>query len=345
MAPRIFCAAFALVSINTVARAGEPTKLFAGDDPIEVTLAGPIGDLVRKAPHSTDPYPATLSYAAETHAIELSARGRSRRDRQVCQFPPLRVKFVEKPAEGSLFHKQRKLKLVTHCRKTAHYQQFYLLEYASYKLLNLMTPASFKVRLVNLAYIDSKKGKTIIERTGFFIEDVDDLAKRVGMKEVERPGFALSQYDRTALAQVALFHYMIGNLDWSVLDGAASEDCCHNGKVIGANEEAQAALLSAPYDFDHAGLVDAPYATPPHGLSLRNVRIRSYRGFCALNAETRAAAAEIRARREEFFAAIVATPGLSERSVAKASRYLEGFFQDIASDEAVEKNLLRHCRK
>ena len=65
--------------------------------------------------------PAVLTYtdaAGEQVRLELKVRtrGRYRRQRGTCSFPPLRLNFVTKQAKRTVFAKQDKLKLVTHCR-------------------------------------------------------------------------------------------------------------------------------------------------------------------------------------------------------------------------------------
>ena len=54
-------------------------------------------------------------------------RGITRRDSEICPFPPLRVVFTEKPPAMSLFKGQKSLKLVTHCRPAESFQQYLLL--------------------------------------------------------------------------------------------------------------------------------------------------------------------------------------------------------------------------
>jgi hypothetical protein len=44
-----------------------------------------------------------------------------------------------------------------------------------------------------------------------------------------------------------------------------------------------------------------------------------------------------------MMAAITSTPGLDPQRAAKAISYLDGFFADIASDDAVNSRLLRRC--
>jgi hypothetical protein len=92
-----------------------------------------------------------------------------------------------------------------------------------------------------------------------------------------------------------------------------------------------------PYDFDFSGLVDAPYATPPEGFSIRNVRQRLYRGYCAHSAQAPAVASEITAKRGELIALLGTVPGLDERNRARAAAYLDAGFNDIATGRPLAK--------
>ena len=64
------------------------------------------------------------------------------------------------------------------------------------------------------------------------------------------------------MTRVALFEYMIGNLDWSV-------PVRHNIKLIVPKEDSNAIAFPVPYDFDYSGLVKTDYAIPPPELELR----------------------------------------------------------------------------
>ena len=169
--------------------------------------------------------------AADSHAIKLSARGITRRKGDVCQFPPLRIDFAAAPAATSLFRGQKRLKLVTHCRQSPGFQQYVLLEFATYRLFNVLTPASFQVRLATVDYVDAG-GKPPISRIGFFIEDTDDAARRNGLREA-RVGARIqtAQLSARDAARVAVFEYMIGNLDWSTRAGPPGDGCCHNSRL------------------------------------------------------------------------------------------------------------------
>ena len=341
-------AAAVCAALIAPAQAKDPKPLFASDEVIQIRIEAPFRDLIRKAPNSTDPYPALLtleSASGEQHAIMLSARGNSRRDTNLCRFPPLRVAFNEKPDDPSLFDGQKRLKLVTHCRKSKSYQQYYLLEYAAYKLLNVLTPQSLNVRLAEITYVEAGKGKTIATRYGFFIEDTDDAAKRNGLKEIDIPDISLSQLNMDAAARMSLFQYMIGNLDWSMHNGPLGKDCCHNAKLIGDKGGALDDIIAVPYDFDYSGLVDTPYAIPPESVRVRNVRTRRYRGYCVHNEQVRLKAQNFLAQKQALLGVIENVPGLTTSKRNNAKRYMGTFFQNIADEKKLESRLLKYCRE
>jgi hypothetical protein len=337
-------AAFALfLMLAAPARAGEATILFSSDAPLDVAIAADWRKVEASDPEDA-PVPGVLTAGGETLAVEITTRGKSRRRAEVCDFPPLSVTFAQKPAEASLFVKQKKLKLVTFCRRSSSHEQIVLKEFAAYRLYNAVTPQSFRVRLLSVAYKDARNGKTEITRRGFFIEDQGDLARRVDMEEVKRGRTPVAMYDQQSAARAALFHYMIGNLDWDLTAGPPDENCCHNGKIIGPSKDAQSGLVSAPYDFDMSGFVDAPYSIPPEQINVTSVKTRVFRGFCSHNDETRAAAKEFLAARPSMEASLAATLGMKEATIRKAKSYLGEFFKAVADDAAVEKNLIKKCR-
>lgn len=317
------------------------TPLFAAEEVLEIGFEGPFRDLLRRAETSTDPYPATMTVAGESYRVEVSARGKSRRQKARCSFPPLRVSFPEKPAEGSLFHRQGRLKLVTHCNDNARSEQHALREYAAYRVYNAITPESFRVRLARITYTD--KGKPLATRHAFFIEDADDAARRNGMKEVDIGNIPASAINPAAAARYAVFQYMIGNTDWAINAGPDPKDCCHNSRLFGAAKDATGDLTPVPYDFDSAGIVDAPYAVPSEKLNIPNVKVRVYRGHCAFNAgldEAVAGALQARPRIEEELESVTL---LDDRTSKSMARYLESFFEILASPQAAAAKLAKAC--
>jgi hypothetical protein len=214
-----------------------------------------------------------------------------------------------------------------------------LLEYSAYRIFNLLSPLSYRARLATVDYVEAK-GKPIATRWGFLIEDLDDLGRRNGLAEA-RVGdrVSISQLEAKQAGRVALFEYMIGNLDWSMRAGPQGEGCCHNSRLLASGP----ALVPVAYDFDYSGLVDAPYAVPPDGLPVKSVRQRLYRGYCIHNHGALAAAAEMRAQRPAIETLYGQIPGMSERTRSKALGYLAGFFNEIATDESVRSKILKKC--
>ena len=322
------------------AHAQQPRPLFAASDPIHIVIQAPIPALARHR-SSNDPVQGTLiDPAGQSLPVSLALRGITRRQSDVCQFPPLSVRFAA-PPPGSIFAGQKKLKLITHCRADPSFQQYVLLEYSLYRMYNLLTPHSFRVRLANIDYRDSS-GSPIVSRVGYFLEDLGDVAERNGMKPTHAPSqFAMTALSPPDAARYALVQHMIANHDWSMRAGPAGKDCCHNAELIGPL--ALGSVIPIPYDFDFSGFVDAPYATPPDVLQISNVRQRFYRGYCAHNAQVLAAARQMRELKPQMIAAVTSTPGLDARTQARALAFLDPFFADIASDAAVTDRILKRC--
>jgi hypothetical protein len=328
-------ATFSILSFaNPIRAADGPKTLFASDEVLSLTLTGPLDSISRFK--GAKPVSGVLKVggtAPETLPVSLSVRGITRRREETCTFPPLRVEFTEKPGPSSLFKGQKHLKLVTHCQSSADYQQYLLLEYAAYRLYRTLTPGSFNVRLAKIDYARAN-GHALTTRLGFFIEDVDDVAKRNGqirLKGVRR--ISASQLDAAAAARFAVFEYMISNLDWAMTAGPAGEDCCHNARLLGAEGStgASTGLIPVPYDFDETGLVNVPYAVPPEGIHVASVKVRRYRGFCAHNEEAKAFLAEISARRASLMAILDETPQMEDRTRRIADGYLGDFFEEAGS--------------
>ncbi|MBA2467183.1 MAG: hypothetical protein H0V46_06220 [Sphingomonas sp.] len=320
---------------------GEAKILFASDPPLRLIINAPLRSIAGGPRDRGSAHAGTLSNGAETLPVRVAPRGLTRRKHETCDFPPLRVTFDQKPTATSVFAGQKSLKLVTHCKSESRFQRHTLLEYATYRLYNVLSPASFRARLAYIDYRDN--GRPFVSRVGFFIEDVDDVAKRNGMKEVNAgPRLPLQAVDTAAAARVALFEYMVSNLDWSISAGPGGDNCCHNVKPI-SRSGAAVAYIPVPYDFDYSGLVNAPYAVPPNGFPDGPVTRRIYRGYCAHNAQALAAAALFRAQRGPMLAALAAVPGLESGSKDKAANYLRSFFDQIASDQSVNDRILKRC--
>src|SRR5206468_12483900 len=107
--------------------------LFAASDPIHIVVQAPLSSITRNR-EGHDAIAGTLTDPnGQSLPISLAIRGITRRTSEICDFPPLRVDFTAPPAATSVFAGQRRLKLVTHCRNAASFQQYVLLEYSAYR--------------------------------------------------------------------------------------------------------------------------------------------------------------------------------------------------------------------
>lgn len=318
-----------------------PSPLFAAPDTIQLTITAPLSGLMRSREGRGAVTGTLTDPSGQALPVSLALRGITRRTEDTCDFPPLRVDFTTPPPATSLFAGQKHLKLVTHCRKSPAFDQYVLLEYAAYRMYNLLTPHSFRVRLANIDY-RNPDGSPIAARIGFFLEDLGDVARRNGVREVHAgqriPVNFLTQADA---ARYALFQHMIANHDWAMNAGPAGDECCHNAKLIGT--AAPGAAMPVPYDFDFSGLVNAPYAVAPDVLRIDSVTERVYRGYCAHNAEAIAAARDMRATEPQILGLLGQIPGLTPKKQQSAATFLARFFADIDSDADVSAHVLSHC--
>lgn len=332
---------------SAVAHAAAP--LFADESVIKIRIDAPFKKLLRTSAKSTDPYEAQITLEdaqAETHNITLAARGNSRRTLDICKFPPLRVRFKEKPEGASFFKGQKSLKLVTHCSGKKKYQQYNFLEYSVYKIYNELTPQSLNVRLAQIDYVDSDNGKIYTTRYGFFIEDMDDAAKRNGMKELDLPSIKLSQLDQNTAARVALFNFMVGNIDFAMTKGPTGVGCCHNGKLMAATKGATENLIYVPYDFDQTGLVDTEYSAPPAPkFRIRTTRFRVYLGFCRFNEAVVSEAKYFLREKENIKAAVSNVSLMDEKSQKSTLTYLDDFFEILSDPIKMDRKILKACTK
>ena len=320
-------------------------RLFASHDIFGLTLEFDQGSVLAERKGASAYQPAVVTYtdaAGEQVRLEIEARtrGRHRRERRTCTFPPLRLNFVTKQAKGTVFAKQDKLKLVTHCKNA--YEQLVLKEYLLYRAYNLLTDRSYRVRFVEITYVDSAQNRAPVSRYAFFIEDKESMAERNGFIAVEEPEVGFDELANADLNRVEVFQYMVGNTDWSAIRGAVDDDCCHNTTPIRGDN---GAVVSVPFDFDLAGAVDAPYATPNPDLGIRNVRQRLYRGYCGPKAQLESSLQAFRTRKEAIYALYKSHPRLDSSRAAEMVDYLDEFYETIEDPNMVERRLIRRCRR
>jgi hypothetical protein len=312
--------------------------LFDTDDIFDITLRFDISKY-KKLKSDTMYLDAALTYFPNetdsvTKNIRVRARGNIRRT-AICDFPPLMLNFKMKDAQGTEFAGINKLKIVPYCKMG--YEQYVLKEYLAYKLFNVLTDYSLKVRLFKITYINSIKDKKPISQFGFAIEPVDLLEKRTGTKELEYTGITQRNLRQEMLDRVALFNYMIGNTDWSV-PIKHNIILLTNAKVTPVNEN-----LIVAYDFDYSGLVGADYAVPFESLPIKTVQERLYMAVCRSESEFTGALAEFMEKKDEFYKVINSCTYITERSRKDMINYLDGFYYGMDKRNSLVRKLLNDC--
>ncbi len=322
----------------------KPAKIFTSNEVIKARVEGP-WRLIMRDKDKDKSWPGVFRYMGAdgqevSIPIEITTRGLTRK--RVCDFPPLRLDFDKEAAKGTAFRGAGNLKLVNHCKQSQKYEQFYIKEFLSYQIYNLVTDKSYRVQGLDLAYAKDADDNKPIERFAFLIEDPDDVAKRNGLEKLAVNYIEPGQLDAMETSRFMLFQYLIANLDWSVLSGS-KDDCCHNARLIGAGEEV-IPMYGIPYDLDSSGLVDASYAGPPLGMPVRNVRERLYRGFCIHNDTVIPALEEYRAKRTDFEALFDSETRLEERQRETALEFIAEFYTMLATDGDATRELIGNCR-
>lgn len=309
--------------------------LFEDHSVLQITLTGPLKTVFR---HKQDEQasPFVLDVDGEQHRVMVSVRGNSRK--KVCSFPPLKLEFEQPISADSVFYGQKSLKLVTHCNKSDKAQDNTLEEYAAYRYFKLLSDAAYRVRLLNINYIDTEK-KRSESKLGYVIETTTSLAGRVAGKQARLPAVSLKQMNDRQLALVYVFQYLIGNTDWSLVAGNDKESCCHNAKLIEKNDE----LLYVPYDFDLSGLVNAHYAFPDPSLRIRKVTQRLYRGFCTDRPILASALRDVKSHEGAYLDTIDSLDQLSDSAKKKAHRFLNRFFEEASDEEKMLNDFEKSC--
>jgi hypothetical protein len=309
-------------------------KLFQDGPLLEFTLTAEF-NLINgeRTPNNAKQFPGVVTVDGADIPVALGSRGHLRLKSQTCDFVPIKVDFAHAPLAGTIFEGQTTLKLGTHCRNERESDQYVMREYLAYKLANLVTPLSFRARLARGTYIDARSKKKISTHSALFLEHENDVARRLGGREVRQPHMVFNEFDKEALTTTMLLEYMLGNTDYSIW-------AQHNVLIV---QDKRRKFFPVAYDFDSSGMVHPPYAAPDPRLALRSVTDRLYRGPCRTVDEFSAAAEPFRARQADMVAAIDSLSELEDTNRREMKDYLESFFRRIATPASIKKTFVDGC--
>ena len=317
-------------------------SLFGSDEILNVSI---YLDLARfsKKPAKTDTFDSEMTiHLNETDSVNrnvtIKYRGISRYE--ICSFPPMQL-ILKKPLYSDSV-KIKKLKLVTHCQSSSITDENVMREYLVYKLYNVLTDTSFRVRLLKVNYIDSKGNKKTISKYGIFIEPADMLAKRTNSTVVKTVSLNQTHIIPYVMDRLAIFNYMVTNWDWSIPGQ-------HNVEVIKPMIiDTQGLGIAIPYDFDLTGVVNADYAIPPDYLGIENVRQPIFSGICRTSDVYREDLKRFSDSKEKLYAVVNEFPHLNERSKKDITHFLDQFFDQLEKPKSLDNLVeifLKSCKK
>jgi len=310
----------------------DKVKFFDEESIVNASLEMDLKDLLaKKAKERFLPGTLTMTFKDGSIAkekITASARGNFRRE--TCYMPGLKVNF--RADSNSTLYKFKELKLSNGCSPGEDPGQLVIKEYLVYKIYNLLTDMSLRVRLMNLSFKDVSGKRKPYTQFAFLIEDVDDMAKRNKMVEVEGTPYNTEQTNRDQMTLVTLFEYLIGNTDWSV-------PAYHNIKLIGPKDDKSVRPYAIAYDFDICGFVDPPYATIDEQLQdkITNVRERLNRGFPRTMDELKIAVKLFNEKKEKIIGLIKNNEYLNSKEKSRAVSYVEDFYKTINNDKELNR--------
>lgn len=313
-------------------------SLFESNEPIDVQLEGPFRALLdNKA--SREELPFVLHANGKPLDIGIRLRGKSRVG--VCDFPPLRLNFRAGEVAGTVFAGQDKLKLVTHCMNHDRGESDLLQEFVVYRVLNEITDASYRVRLLRMNYMDPDHalGEKASHRYAFVIESAPEFAARISAERYRTKFVNRRTLDLDYAALIFVFEYLVANTDWSLVLAEGADKCCHNIDLyMGFN-----GVLLVPYDMDLTGVVNARYAFPDKSLRIKRVTQRQYRGMCMDRSILVAALQQVKALEDTILAIPGEVPGIAAKDVKVTRDHLARFFEEAADEAKLLQRFERDC--
>lgn len=267
--------------------------------------------------------------------MRLKARGNFRRG--YCHLAPFWLNIRKADVANKNLQDTRRMKVVTQCRGSKAYDDYVLKEYLCYKIYNIISPVSFRVRLMRMTYVDTGRKDRVTEGWAFMIEPEEMLAERLNALVVKKDELAMGLMNPGQFDVVALFMYMIGNSDYSVAGR-------HNVKILGLPGFGADGYTAVPYDFDYTGLVNTMYAVPGENLGISSVTERYFLGLCRDDEAMMEALEYINQRREEILQMVNSCTYLGEKDKKEMRAYLDEYFAQASDYDIIGPKLKKTCR-
>lgn len=285
--------------------------------------------------------PAKLIYhSADQNIIEkevrIKARGEFRRN--TCPFPPYWLNIKNSNVNNDHLFEAKKVKVVAHCKdsRAVDYEDYLIREYLIYKMYNIITDYSFRVRLLNIKYTDTGRNNKTYEKLAFMIEPEKAMAERLEAYPLEMDDIKFSLTDTVMTVTMSIFNYMIGNTDYSISGR-------HNIKLLTLKDYTKPDPVPVPYDFDFAGLVNAFYANPRPELGIEDVTERYFYGICRTDNLYNIVLDIYKDKQEEIYELLESFEPLHKRSRREIIKYIDDFYKEIEKPDFIEVHLRSTC--
>ena len=343
------------ILIFTVGNASAETPgplLFDTHDSLELTMPVDFDTLCRPTEAPDCGYTPTvfeyLDANGKQQSLPISIRRRDgwRAMESHCQVPTIFVRFSPEDAIGTPFEGQSTLALTSHCGKGVstdpdrsralpdEFESYVSNEYLGYRLYNLITDVSLRVRFVRITYANPEDPRRSFTRNAFFAEHFEDLARRLGAQVLPENSFDPASLNLEAADQLALFNFMVGNTDWSI----ENQENVFLLRFPGGND------VPVIYDLDMSGLVNAHYASPAPDTPVKKVRHRYYMGYCHPDTDWDALFAKFSGLEEDIMKMTIDTPGFGRGDRRESGVYLDTFFDNLDSENSRQTRIIERCR-
>lgn len=313
--------------------------IFDSEEVLKITIESDFKNLVKRK-YKDEEQPALFKfYYHDTlvinRHIKIKPRGNMRKGS--CFFPPLKLNFLKSEVVVKEMKEFDKMKMVLDCKRGTIYEQYLLSEYYVYKMQNILTEYSYRVRLIQVTYVDTSDKYKTATRYAFLIEPKDQLGDRLNALPIDNKNVRDQLTDIPTLANAYLFQFLIGNTDWSIPGR-------HNLQLIKSKDPMLPKPYVIPYDFDYAGIVNANYAIPDENLGINSVTERVYRGVCISEADIRKVAKHYIDKKEQIYQLYQNTNLLDKNNARFTIDYLDSFYSIIESENSLQRYILDACR-
>jgi len=270
-----------------------------------------------------------------SNSVQVKARGTFGRD--ICTLPPIWLNIGHSGIKADSLQDVIRMKMVVRCKNAAQYEPYVLKEYLAYKIYNIITPLSYRVRLVRLTIIDTGKGNKVTEDWAFLQEPDELMTLRLDCKMIGSDELSMSRMNPEIINSLSMFQYMIGNGDYSVTGR-------HNLKILALNSENPSGFLPVPNDFDFSGLVNTHYAVPSEALGTTSIRERYYLGLCRPKQVHEETIQELAQFEDEIMEYIKDFEYLDETEKVDMIEYLDSYFKESKESWFIDRKIAPTCR-